>query len=197
MTSIRLAATPLFSRYVSTPLGQRLILPPGHARARGKAREQYDAAMVKWNESAWKFVVYGLLSFLSIFCCLLGDRFGVLADTRNYFEGCQGLPCAQPRDMSHRILYYLILGFYCHGIPSLLFFELRRKDFVAMLIHHVTTLSLIAWSLHVNLLRIGVCVMASHDVCDVFLEGAKMIKYQARWADSPTGRPGGRSRRWQ
>ena len=57
------------------------------------------------------------------------------------------------------------------------FFEVKRKDFVEMLLHHVTTLGLILFSWFVNFTRFGVLVMVLHDVSDVFLEVGKICIY--------------------
>lgn len=94
-------------------------------------------------------------------------------------------------------------GFYFYSIFATLYWETRRYDFAAQIIHHVTTVSLIVLSYvygyshllscyksvgvslvlkNVNILfcrfaRIGSVVLALHDGSDVFMEIAKMSKY--------------------
>lgn len=57
------------------------------------------------------------------------------------------------------------------------FFDVKRKDFWQMFIHHVTTIALMAFSWTCNLTRIGTLVLAVHDCADIFLEAGKMCKY--------------------
>jgi len=57
------------------------------------------------------------------------------------------------------------------------FFDVKRKDFVEMFIHHVTTIALLSLSWTCNLTRCGSLVLLVHDCSDVFLELAKMLHY--------------------
>ncbi len=50
------------------------------------------------------------------------------------------------------------------------FFDVKRKDFWQMFIHHVTTISLMGFSWTCNLTRVGTLVLAVHDCADIFLE---------------------------
>ena len=52
-----------------------------------------------------------------------------------------------------------------------------RKDFVAMFIHHWTTLSLIFCSFVGGKTRCGCIILSIHESADVFLEAAKMFNY--------------------
>ena len=42
------------------------------------------------------------------------------------------------------------LGYYLQSVPSLLFFDVKRKDFGELLAHHVATIGLVVYSLHVK-----------------------------------------------
>jgi hypothetical protein len=55
--------------------------------------------------------------------------------------------------------------------------DAKRKDFWQMLIHHIVTLVLIAFSYQFGYLRVGVLVFFTMDICDVFLEGARSGNY--------------------
>ncbi|XP_023312988.1 ceramide synthase 6-like [Anoplophora glabripennis] len=57
------------------------------------------------------------------------------------------------------------------------FFDVRRKDFWQMFIHHIAAILLMSLSWMVNVFRIGCLVLVVHDSADIFLEGAKMAKY--------------------
>jgi sphingoid base N-palmitoyltransferase len=56
-------------------------------------------------------------------------------------------------------------------------YDNKRKDFWQMFVHHVLTLVLIALSFICNLHRVGSLVLFVHDCADIFLEGAKSLKY--------------------
>lgn len=66
--------------------------------------------------------------------------------------------------------YYMVeLSFYWSLCISQ-FFDVKRKDFWEMFIHHVTTIALMAFSWICNLTRVGTLVLVIHDCADIFLE---------------------------
>ncbi|MEJ1270688.1 ceramide synthase 3 [Cricetulus griseus] len=75
--------------------------------------------------------------------------------------------------------YILEMSFYW----SLLFSlgsDIKRKDFLANVIHHLAAISLMSFSWCANYIRSGTLVMLVHDVSDIWLESAKMFSY-AGW----------------
>ena len=50
------------------------------------------------------------------------------------------------------------------------FFDVKRKDFWQMFIHHMVTLLLMSLSWICNLHRVGSLVLVVHDCADIFLE---------------------------
>jgi ceramide synthetase len=42
-----------------------------------------------------------------------------------------------------KLMYFVQCGFYLHSIYATLYMDYKRKDFYAMLIHHVLTMTLI------------------------------------------------------
>jgi len=50
------------------------------------------------------------------------------------------------------------------------FFDVKRKDFWQMFVHHIATICLMAFSWVCNLHRIGTLVLLVHDCADIFLE---------------------------
>lgn len=70
--------------------------------------------------------------------------------------------------------------FAVQAVPYLIFFEVRRSDFWQTFLHHVVTFTLIAYSYVLNLTRIGVIIMLLHDSCDIFMELAKLCRYNKK-----------------
>ena len=69
--------------------------------------------------------------------------------------------------------YYMIeISFYVSLTVSQ-FFDVKRKDFWEMFVHHIATISLMTFSWTVNLTRIGTLILLVHDVADGFLEVPK------------------------
>ena len=78
-------------------------------------------------------------------------------------------------------MYYLAeAAFYGASTFMLLWWEVRRADFRAMLTHHLVTCALIAGSHVGRYHRAGAIVMLLHDPSDVLLEAAKLASY-AGW----------------
>ncbi|XP_077373190.1 ceramide synthase 2 isoform X3 [Festucalex cinctus] len=65
--------------------------------------------------------------------------------------------------------YFLEMGFYLSLLLSLTF-DVKRKDFKEQVIHHIATLTLLAFSWISNYIRVGTIVMALHDSSDILLE---------------------------
>ena len=57
------------------------------------------------------------------------------------------------------------------------FFDVKRKDFWEMFVHHNTTILLIMFSWTAHFTRIGTLVMLVHDCADPLLELAKLLRY--------------------
>ncbi|XP_063697318.1 ceramide synthase 6 [Culicoides brevitarsis] len=73
--------------------------------------------------------------------------------------------------------YYMISMAFYWSLMASQFFDVRRKDFWQMFIHHIITIALIAFSWICNLHRVGSLVLVVHDCADIFLEAAKLTKY--------------------
>lgn len=72
--------------------------------------------------------------------------------------------------------YMLELGFYW-GLLGTQFFDVKRKDFWMMFVHHGATIWLMSFSWTCNFFKVGTLVLIIHDVADIFLESAKLCKY--------------------
>lgn len=55
--------------------------------------------------------------------------------------------------------------------------QVRRKDWLESMVHHVATVILLVYSYYVNFTRVGVMVLLVHDVSDIFLEAAKLCRW--------------------
>jgi len=73
--------------------------------------------------------------------------------------------------------YYVFeMSWYLHELICHFFVE-RKKDHLAMLVHHVATITLIVLSYHYNLLFIGTLITTIHNLSDIFLHGVKIGLY--------------------
>ncbi|KAK2851560.1 hypothetical protein Q5P01_007836 [Channa striata] len=73
--------------------------------------------------------------------------------------------------------YYVVeLAFYWSLMFSQ-FTDIKRKDFIIMLVHHLVAIILLTFSYGNNMLRAGTLVMCVHDASDIFLEAAKLANY--------------------
>nr|CAD7203461.1 unnamed protein product [Timema douglasi] len=73
--------------------------------------------------------------------------------------------------------YYMMSLTFYWALAASQFFDVQRKDFWPMFIHHITTICLLSFSWVCNMVRIGTLVLLIHDCADIFLEAAKMAKY--------------------
>ncbi|CAG9465982.1 unnamed protein product [Pedinophyceae sp. YPF-701] len=133
---------------------------------------------LKWEESCWKFFVY--LSFsVGAWLAFKDSDYAWDWSTKEFWKGCYALPCQRARPTgSLAAIYNVECGFYFYAIPSLMFLEMRRKDYSVMMTHHFCTLGLILFSHIANVQQVGVVIMFCHDVCDVAMELAKLQKYR-------------------
>eukprot|EP00884_Botryococcus_braunii_P003814 jgi/Botrbrau1/13433/Bobra.0082s0037.1 len=155
-----------FGRFVLSRLAKKKDIPFSESK------------LYKWKESCWKCLVYFSFTVLATFCSIRENFF---YDTRYFWLGCTAFPpCNYYVSPWLRLFYALELGFYVQAIPSLCFWEVRRKDFWESFAHHIATVGLIVYSYQVNFVKVGVMVFLCHDVNDIFLEGAKLARYADR-----------------
>ena len=83
------------------------------------------------------------------------------------------------------IFYTIEISFYISLLVSQ-FFDVKRKDFWQMFLHHVVTLSLMIFSLTCNFQRVGSTILVLHDTADSVLELAKLGQYcKFKWLSDP------------
>jgi len=124
----------------------------------------------KFSESAWKFVYYSVVWWWGVNVVLREDFFW---NTELCWVGWPNVPMSY----SFKMFYFTQLAFYMHSFIAHVTIEVRRKDFVQMLVHHIISAFLIGFSYYYNVFRIGGVLLALHDFNDILLEGAKMGNY--------------------
>ena len=101
-------------------------------------------------------------------------------DPKLCYIDCMSIPCVdQVTTVSERFIYRFEGAFYLQAIPMLFLWETKRHDRWQIFAHHVATVILIGYSYHLNILHIGILVLACHELNDIFLEMAKMARYAA------------------
>ncbi|CAG0883619.1 unnamed protein product [Darwinula stevensoni] len=136
---------------------------------RNYQRSRKPGLLVKFCESGWRFTfyssafVYGLLT-------LWGKPW--LWDTSQIWAGHPN----QPVTWDIRWYYIFELGFYWSLMLSQ-FFDVRRKDFYPMFLHHCATILLMTFSWLSSCFRVGTLILLLHDISDIFMEAAKMYNY--------------------
>lgn len=160
----------LLDRYLFQGLSVWLMSKTGTPLKINKATR---AKISKITESMWKLTYYGTLEF-----CVLSVTYREpwFADITAYFRDFKN----QELKYSLELVYMCQCGFYIYSIAALLLWETRRKDFSVMMSHHIITVFLIGYSYITRFFRLGSVVLAIHDASDVFLEGAKILKYSGK-----------------
>ncbi|CAF1002723.1 unnamed protein product [Adineta ricciae] len=126
----------------------------------------------KFPESAWKCLFYTCTWSFNIY--LLSYRYDYFQEPYLIWDDwAPGMPV--PFDI--QIMYFVQCGFYLHSIYGTLCMDYKRKDFYAMLLHHVLTMTLIFVSYATRYHKIGLLVLFVHDITDIWLELAKVLHY--------------------
>ncbi|KAB0350787.1 hypothetical protein FD754_015644 [Muntiacus muntjak] len=129
---------------------------------RSRQNQDRPCRMKKFQEACWRFTFYLIITSAGI--AFLYDKPWVY----DLWEVWNGYP-RQPLLPSQYWYYILEMSFYW----SLLFSlgsDIKRKDFLAHVIHHLAAVSLMSFSWCANYIRSGTLVMIVHDVADIWLE---------------------------
>jgi len=156
--------TLLFS--VIRPVVQYVIL-----RKVGKKSGFDNDKCDKFAEAAFQVIYYAPIMLWGLSICYNAEWFWS-------FDFWNGRP-NHVMSWEMRTFYMIQFGFYVHSI-LFLFAETRKKDFVAMLAHHLATSAVMALAYNVNYHRIGVAILMVHDPADVFLNLAKLFNYYGK-----------------
>eukprot|EP00897_Mesotaenium_endlicherianum_P002275 jgi/Mesen1/2075/ME000151S01335 len=159
----------LLNRLIFERLGRRVLHPTEKKRV-GHHSDAGTKLLIKFQESSWKFLYYGVTWVYAFVITYPEPWFG---NTAAFWEGWPG----QSLKNKLKIYYTAQCGFYVYSVAALLFWETRRKDFGVMMTHHVVTVILLGYSYITGNFRVGSIVLALHDFSDILLEGAKLFKY--------------------
>uniref|UniRef100_A0AAY4DZL8 Ceramide synthase 6 n=1 Tax=Denticeps clupeoides TaxID=299321 RepID=A0AAY4DZL8_9TELE len=131
--------------------------------------QEKPTALARFCESMWKFTFYVYIFTYGV-CYLKKTPW-----LRNTRECWQNYPY-QPLTVELRYYYLLELSFCLSQlVPQLT--DIKRKDFLIIIAHHLLSVSLMVFSYVSNMVRAGTLVMCLHDAAEVLLEAAKMAKY--------------------
>ena len=123
--------------------------------------------------------LFRLISYIFLWLCsayvIFFSNFPVMDHPNNMWDDYVGAATVIPPDVF--FIYVLQCGYYVHCVYANIILDIHRSDFWALMIHHVVTLSLITFSYATKYHNVGVIIVFLHDICDVFLEVAKISRY--------------------
>ena len=163
------------------PVG-RWALDLRRVESSGSARQIKDRKHTfgKFQESAWKCFAYTCLTLASWWAL---RRETYWHDTHEFYTECSRIPCEYRATEAMNFAYALDMAYYTYAIPYCILFEEKREDFWATFAHHVVTVALIAYSYVLGFTKVGVVILFLHDICDPWLELAKLFRYGGvEWA---------------
>ncbi|CAF3963512.1 unnamed protein product [Adineta steineri] len=136
----------------------------------------------KFPESAWKFAS---ATSAWVYCAyLLYYRYDYYEKPHLIWDDwSSGMKI--PSDI--KLMYLGRCGHAIHSVYAIFFVESKRKDFYAICIHHILTITLLIISYAMRYHKIGLLVLFVHDIGDVWLELTKLLHYMST-------RDGGRKR---
>lgn len=155
-----------------TGLAKQLDWPERKVERWLRVRRTQDkpTTLVKFCENSWRCCYYVLSFTFGIF--VLWDK-PWLWDIKQCWVG---YPLEQSLTNDVWWYYMISMSFY-YSLCISQFFDVKRKDFWQMFIHHIATVTLMSLSWVCNLYRAGTLVLVVHDCADIFLDAAKMAKY--------------------
>ncbi|KAF9352078.1 sphingosine N-acyltransferase lag1 [Mortierella sp. NVP85] len=147
------------------------ILMPA-ARRLGATSER---SIVRFAEQGWICIYYSWSWALGMYCLQLTPTWNnwfVWFHTDKFYDSypLTALPVIT------KYYYWIQFSFWIQQM-FVLCIEAPRKDFMAMISHHLVTVSLIIFSLALNVTTFGNAVFVSMDLADIVLSLGKCFKY--------------------
>jgi len=130
---------------------------------------QLPNTLKKFQETGWRWLFYTFILLYGVRCLWSKPWFW------NIRHCWYDYPYHQI-DPDVWIYYMVELSFYW-SLTISQFFDVKRKDFWEMFVHHNTTIALLMFSWTTHSHRIGTLVLIVHDCADHLLELAKMFRY--------------------
>lgn len=127
----------------------------------------------KFPESCSSTIIYSVSWFWALFIVLTNPK-NIFLDLSTHWR--TWIPGATI-ELSIYWLYMYQMGTYIHFVLTLLVFNVKRKDFTVLFIHHIVTLCLLVWSFAVRFYYVGFILVFLLDIGDVLLELSKTLVY--------------------
>mmetsp|Transcript_56715 Transcript_56715/g.51035 ORF Transcript_56715/g.51035 Transcript_56715/m.51035 type:complete len:385 (+) Transcript_56715:19-1173(+) len=140
-----------------------------------KAVSDFVIKKDKYLESVFKVTVVSSIAMYGFYVVNIKHDFFM-----NHRSIWPKYPDQEPyrQETDNWLLYYYILSIGYHTQRTLFqFHNPGRKDFVALVIHHWSTIILLIFSYLASFLRTGSLVLFIHENSDIFLESAKLCGY--------------------
>ncbi|RUP45308.1 TLC domain-containing protein [Jimgerdemannia flammicorona] len=125
--------------------------------------------LVRFAEQGWSFLYYVVFWTLGMYVMYQGPHW---FNVSHYWIDYPHTPISKICKW-----YYLVQFAFWVQQVFVLNIEERRKDFTAMLTHHIITCVLMASSYFSNFTRIGNAVLCTMDFADIILPLAKILNY--------------------
>jgi len=128
-----------------------------------------QSKLQKFCETGWRWIFYSCILVYGVICLM----------NKPWLWNVRHCWYDYPY---HRVdsdiwFYYMIeMAFYL-SLSITQFFDVKRKDFWEMFIHHNTTIALMVFSWSTHFIRVGTLVLLIHDSADHLLELAKLFRY--------------------
>ncbi|KAI8362499.1 TLC domain-containing protein [Mortierella sp. GBAus27b] len=134
-----------------------------------------ERSIVRFAEQGWICIYYSFSWVLGMYCLQLTPTWNnwfVWFHTDKFYDGypVTALPVIT------KYYYWIQFSFWVQQM-FVLCIEAPRKDFAAMISHHLVTVSLIIFSLALNVTTFGNAVFVSMDLADIVLSLGKCFKY--------------------
>ncbi|EGD72295.1 hypothetical protein PTSG_00315 [Salpingoeca rosetta] len=137
----------------------------------------------KFAECFVRCSYYTIMFFVALYVISTEDYW---PNTRNCWVKSQATgEHRQPKPMILQVNYIVELSYYISGIVLHTLVDEKLTDFWIMLLHHVVTVCLLAFSYFHNFHRIGMLVLMVHDVSDIFLDSGKCFHF-LKWESFAT-----------
>ncbi|CRH04099.1 translocation associated membrane protein, putative [Plasmodium relictum] len=150
--------------------------------------------LYKWKENFW-FAIWHTFSFLYNFVLLLCMS-GYLNNKNGWIKMCIKEPTGKwlflvteeefsenkrgwPFMYTNNYVYYFYILQISYWSSCLFYlnYEIKRKDFYIFILHHISTIILLAYSHVLNFWRVGLLILFIHDIVDIVLYFSKLLNY--------------------